>query len=139
VKWFVINLSHVYIYEGGGIAFQFSTLRKPIEGDRGRNNSGAGKNSVNPDDLRPRSKTKLFVSVENTANRGEVEAVIKMDELQILKEICSEINFKILRWRKTLQCTIVAGIKENLTWISRLFDSISVRSKGARDCGSPCR
>src|SRR5665811_2073987 len=62
------KLSHIYIYEGGGIAFNSGCQVKPIEGDRGRITAEQVKNSINPDDLH-KTVTRL-VSLENTANRG---------------------------------------------------------------------
>ena len=62
------KLSHVYIYEGGGIAFNSGCQVKPIEGDRGRITAEQVKGSINPDDVH-KPVTRL-VSLENTANRG---------------------------------------------------------------------
>src|SRR5512135_315329 len=45
------KLSHVYIYEGGGIAFNSGCQVKPIEGDRGRITAEQVRSSINPDDL----------------------------------------------------------------------------------------
>lgn len=60
--------NHIYIYEGGGIAFNSGCQVKAIKGERGKITAGQVKESINPDDIH-RSKTSL-VSVENTANRG---------------------------------------------------------------------
>src|SRR4029078_5806014 len=61
------NQSHVYIYEGGGIAFNSGCQVRPIEGDRGRISARQVKDSINPNDLH--KATTRLVSVENTANR----------------------------------------------------------------------
>src|SRR6476619_4532242 len=45
------KLSHVYIYEGGGIAFNSGCQVKPLDGDRGRITAEQVKNAINPDDL----------------------------------------------------------------------------------------
>src|ERR1700761_8505122 len=56
--------SHVYIYEGGGIAFNSGSQTRPIEGDRGRITAEQVAPAVNPDDVH-RARTSL-VSLENT-------------------------------------------------------------------------
>src|SRR6476620_6309175 len=58
------RLSHVYIYEGGGIAFNSSCQVHPVEGDRGRITAEQVEESINPEDVyRPRTG---LVSLENT-------------------------------------------------------------------------
>ena len=63
------ELSHVYQYEGGGIAFNAGASVRLLQGDRGRINSDLIKSAINnPDDVhKPISR---LVVVENTANRG---------------------------------------------------------------------
>ena len=62
------KLSHVYIYEGGGIAFNSGCSIKPIEGNLGRIKAEQVIAVINPDDIhKPISR---LVSLENTANRG---------------------------------------------------------------------
>ncbi|MFZ9686958.1 MAG: threonine aldolase family protein [Chitinophagaceae bacterium] len=63
------ELSHVYQYEGGGIAFNAGASVRLLQGDRGRINKDLIASSVNnPDDVhKPISR---LVVVENTANRG---------------------------------------------------------------------
>src|ERR1043165_4725073 len=61
-------LSHIYVYEGGGIAFNSACSVKPVEGDRGRITAAQVNEAVNPNDIHnPHSR---LVSLENTANRG---------------------------------------------------------------------
>jgi threonine aldolase len=60
--------SHVYQYEGGGIAFNSGCSVKLLHGDRGRITAAQVLAAIQPDDVhRPVSK---LVSLENTANRG---------------------------------------------------------------------
>src|SRR4026208_374099 len=61
------QLSHVYIYEGGGIAFNSGAQVRPIQGERGRITASQVKAAINPDDVH-KAHTSL-VSLENTANR----------------------------------------------------------------------
>src|SRR5687767_8544280 len=62
------QISHVYIYEGGGIAFNSGCQVKAIPGERGRVTAEQVSESVNPDDIH-KTRTRL-VSIENTSNRG---------------------------------------------------------------------
>src|SRR5438309_161532 len=45
------KLSHVYIYEGGGIAFNSGAQVKPIDGIRGMINAFQVMEAINPDDI----------------------------------------------------------------------------------------
>jgi len=62
------KLSHIYQYEGGGIAFNSGASVRLIEGNRGRITADQVKESINPDDVHKPITT--LVSLENTANRG---------------------------------------------------------------------
>ena len=62
------KVSHVYIYEGGGIAVNSNCQVKPIDGDRGMIRAEQVIEAINPDDVH-KARTRL-VSLENTANRG---------------------------------------------------------------------
>jgi threonine aldolase len=62
------ELSHVYQYEGGGIAFNSGASVKLLHGDRGRITAAMVEGAIQPDDVhRPVSR---LVVLENTANRG---------------------------------------------------------------------
>src|SRR5215204_1400657 len=62
------ELSHVYQYEGGGIAFNSGCSVHLLKGNRGRITAAQVAAAVNPDDVhKPVSR---LVSIENTANRG---------------------------------------------------------------------
>ncbi len=63
------ELSHVYQYEGGGIASNSGASVKLLQGDRGRITASMVESSIhNPDDIhKPLSR---LVVLENTANRG---------------------------------------------------------------------
>src|SRR3989337_2065634 len=62
------KLSHVYIYEGGGIAFNSSSSVKAVEGDRGRITAEQVAEAINAEDIHKPCSS--LVSIENTANRG---------------------------------------------------------------------
>ena len=121
------NQSHVYIYEGGGIAFNSGCQVRPIEGDRGRINAKQVKDSINPYDLH-KAITRL-VSVENTANRGG-GSCYQLTELQNIKEVCLENNLLFHLDGARIFNAIVEN-KEDPKDYGLLFDSISVcLSKG---------
>ena len=62
------ELSHIYQYEGGGIASNSGASVKLIRGNRGRITADQVAAAINPDDVH-KPITKL-ISLENTCNRG---------------------------------------------------------------------
>ena len=121
------KLSHVYIYEGGGIAFNSGCQVKSLEGNRGRLTAEQVSHSINSDDYhKPVSK---LVSLENTANRGG-GSCYEMNELKNIKEICSKNNLNLHLDGARLFNAIVEH-KENPEDYGKIFDSISLcLSKG---------
>ena len=121
------KLSHVYIYEGGGIAFNSGCQVKPVEGDRGRITAEQVRHSINPDDFH-KPVTRL-VSLENTANRGG-GSCYKLADLKSIKEVCRENNLN-LHLDGARVFNAIVEMKENPKDYGVLFDSISVcLSKG---------
>jgi len=121
------KLSHVYIYEGGGIAFNSGCQVKTIEGDRGRITAEQVLDSINPDDIH-KAVTRL-VSLENTANRGG-GSCYNMSDLQSIKEVCFKNNLRLHLDGARVFNAIVEN-KENPKDYGEIFDSISVcLSKG---------
>lgn len=121
------KLSHVYIYEGGGIAFNSGCQVKALDGDRGRISAEQVIEAINPDDFH-KAKTSL-VSVENTANRGG-GSCYDFNDLQLIKEVClkNKLNFHLDAAR--LWNALVAKT-ETPKQYGELFDSISIcLSKG---------
>ena len=121
------KVSHVYIYEGGGIAFNSGSSIKPIDGDRGRITAEQVLEAINPDDIH-RARTSL-VSLENTANRGG-GSCYDFKEILRIKEVCRENNLKFHLDGARLYNALVAK-KESPKQYGEAFDSISVcLSKG---------
>src|ERR1700690_2109016 len=121
------TMSHVYIYEGGGIAFNSGCQVRPIEGDRGRITADQVTKSINPDDVH-KPVTRL-VSLENTANRGG-GSCYEFNDLQSIREVCLENNLKLHLDGARVFNAIVEN-KEEPKDYGALFDSISVcLSKG---------
>lgn len=119
--------SHIYQYEGGGIAFNSSASVKMINGDRGRITADQVLEAINPDDLH-RAKSSL-VSLENTANRGG-GSCYELEEIKKIRQVCMEhhLNFHLDGAR--LFNALVAK-KEQAADYGKLFHSISIcLSKG---------
>jgi threonine aldolase len=121
------KVSHVYIYEGGGIAFNSGCQVKALDGERGRITADMVIEFINPDDVH-KAKTSL-VSLENTANRGG-GSCYEFTEIQAIKEVCStnKLNFHLDGAR--LWNALVAK-NESPKQYGEVFDSISIcLSKG---------
>lgn len=79
--------SHIYLYEGGGLAYNSMLSPKLLEGDRGRLTADQIATSINPDDIHfPRTR---LVSLENTMNKGG-GSYYGLGELRKIREVCDE-------------------------------------------------
>ncbi len=121
------KVSHVYIYEGGGIAFNSGAQVKAIDGDRGRITAQQVVNAINPEDIhRPRTSV---VSLENTTNRGG-GSCYDYTEIQLIKEVCLANNLKLHLDGARLFNSLVAK-NQTPKQYGEIFDSISIcLSKG---------
>jgi threonine aldolase len=121
------KLSHVYQYEGGGIAFNSGASVRLLEGNRGRITADQVEQSINPDDVH-RPVTTL-VSLENTANRGG-GSCYDFTEIQAIKEVCLQHNLKLHLDGARLFNALVAK-NETCKQYGEVFDTISIcLSKG---------
>ena len=119
--------SHVYIYEGGGIAFNSGAQVKAIPGDRGRLSADQVLESINSHDIhKPATRV---VSLENTTNRGG-GSCYKLPDIQKIKEVCLANNLKLhLDGARLFNALITT--QETTKQYGEIFDSISVcLSKG---------
>ncbi len=114
--------SHVYQYEGGGIAFNSGASVKLILGDRGRISSEQVAEAINPNDNH-RARTSL-VSLENTSNRGG-GSCYDFAEIQKIGEICKEHKLLFHMDGARLFNALVAK-KESPKQYGSTFDSISL-------------
>jgi threonine aldolase len=120
--------SHVYIYEGGGIAVNALSSVKPIQGIQGKITAEQVRNSINnPNDIhQPISK---LVSLENTANRGG-GSIYDFNEILKIKSVCEEKNLTLHLDGARLFNALVET-KETPKDYGQVFDSISIcLSKG---------
>lgn len=114
--------SHVYLYEGGGIAFNAGAQVKLIDGDRGRVKATQVKDAINPDDVhKPRTS---LVSLENTANRGGGSCYRIADILPV-KSVCTEAGIALHLDGARLFNALVAN-NETPEQYGQLFDTISI-------------
>lgn len=119
--------SHVYLYEGGGMASNSMVSACLLKGDRGRINAQMVKKSINPDDIhRPVSR---LVCLENTMNKGG-GACYDFAEIQQISAVCKDNGLKLHLDGARLFNAIVAN-NEKPTDYGKYFDSISIcLSKG---------
>ena len=121
------KVSHVYIYEGGGIAFNSGAQVKAIDGDRGRITAQQVVNAINPEDIHRPSTS--VVSLENTTNRGG-GSCYDYTEIQLIKEVCLANNLKLHLDGARLFNSLVAK-NQTPKQYGEIFDSISIcLSKG---------
>jgi len=121
-------LSHIYQYEGGGIAFNSGCSVKLMQGNRGRINAPQVLEAINnkQDIHKPISK---LVSLENTANRGGGSCYNFQDIIQI-QQVCKEHQLLFHLDGARLFNALVAK-NEQPKQYGNVFDSISIcLSKG---------
>ncbi|MDP2424109.1 MAG: GntG family PLP-dependent aldolase [Bacteroidales bacterium] len=121
------RLSHIYNYEGGGIALNSGSSVRLLFGDRGRFIAKDVIENINPDDVHyPRTR---LVSVENTVNKGG-GSVWNWTELQAIGKVCKENDLRYhLDGARLFNALAVTS--QTTQDYGQLFDSISIcLSKG---------
>ncbi|MBI3138425.1 MAG: aminotransferase class V-fold PLP-dependent enzyme [Sphingobacteriales bacterium] len=114
--------SHIYQYEGGGIAFNSGASVKLLHGDRGRVTAAQVLEAIQPDD--PHRAHSRLVSLENTSNRGG-GSCYPFREIQAIGQVCRENGLAFHLDGARLWNALVAR-KENPRQYGETFDSISV-------------
>lgn len=119
--------SHIYKYEGGGIAKNSGASVRLLQGDRGRLTLESIAQWINPDDVHY-PKTQL-ISIEDTANRGG-GAIYDYNEIEKISHFAKEKNFPLhLDGARLMNALVETGIQPRD--YASAFDSISVcLSKG---------
>jgi len=122
------NLSHIYQYEGGGIAVNSACSVKLINGNYGKINAKQVAENINNinDVHKPISK---LVSVENTSNRGG-GSCYQFDDFIAIKEVCTQNNLMLhLDGARLFNAIIYKN--ESAKQYGKVFNSISIcLSKG---------
>jgi threonine aldolase len=119
--------SHIYKYEGGGMAFNSGVQAKVLKADRGRLNANQVLQAINADDIHF-PKTSL-VSLENTHNRGG-GSVYTLSDIKAIKQVCEQHHLPLhLDGARIFNALVTSGI--SAADMGQQFDSISVcLSKG---------
>lgn len=121
------NLSHIYLYEGGGVAQNSGVSMRLLEGDRGRITAAQVLANINADDAHYPHTT--LVSLENTMNKGG-GALYDLDELKAIREVCTAKGLQLHCDGARLFNAIVAQNIDPKVFGS-IFDTISIcLSKG---------
>ncbi len=117
------KLSHIYQYEGGGIAFNAGCSVKLIDGNHGRVDAELVQDSINNRNDIHKAYSSL-VSLENTANRGG-GACYNFNEFHNIKKVCFENNLNLhLDGARLFNAIIAKGEKPKD--YSQIFNSISI-------------
>lgn len=85
-------LSHVYQYEGGGIAFNSGASVRLLNGDRGRITAKQVQEAINTTDIH-KAQTSLVV-LENTSNRGG-GSCYELSDIEAIHKVCIENNLQL--------------------------------------------
>lgn len=119
--------SHIYKYEGGGIAKNTGASVRLIHGNRGRLTIEDVQQWVNPDDVH--FPVTQLVSLEDTSNRGG-GAIYDFEEIKKIGAFCRENNLPLhLDGARLMNAMVENGI--DLKEYAAQFDSISLcLSKG---------
>ena len=119
--------SHIYKYEGGGIAKNSGASVRLLQGDRGRLTLESIAQWVNPDDVH--YPTTQLISLEDTANRGG-GAIYDVEEIKRIRHFALENGLPLhLDGARLLNAIVATGV--NPATYATNFDSISVcLSKG---------
>ncbi len=119
--------SHIYKYEGGGIARNSGASVRLIRGNRGRLTVEDVKPWINPDDVH--YPVTRLVSLEDTANRGG-GAIYDFAEIERIGEFCRNNNLPLHLDGARLMNAMVENNIDLKTYAAQ-FDSISLcLSKG---------
>ena len=114
--------SHIYQYEGGGIAANSGASVKLLQGDRGRINAQQVREAINADDVH-KARTSL-VSLENTANRGG-GSCYNLGEIKKIRTVCDEHGLALhLDGARLFNALVAKG--ESPEDYGKAFHSISI-------------
>jgi threonine aldolase len=119
--------SHIYLYEGGGMASNSGVSPALITGDRGRITASQIEDVIKPDDVH--APVSRLVSLENTMNKGG-GSFYDFNEIKKIKELC-DMKGLALHLDGARLFNALVETKENPTQYGRAFDTISIcLSKG---------
>jgi threonine aldolase len=119
--------SHIYLYEGGGVAANSLVTCRLVEGDLGRISAEQVLANINPDDIH--YPTTRLVSLENTMNKGG-GSCYEESRLADIREVCLRHGLRThLDGARVFNALVATG--QSSQSYAQYFDSISVcLSKG---------
>ena len=114
--------SHIFLYEGGGLAYNSMLSPKLLAGDRGRIPAEQVAGAINPDDIHfPKS---ALVGLENTMNKGG-GSFYELEEIKRIREVCDQNGLKLhLDGARLFNALVASGYEPQD--FGALFDTISV-------------
>ncbi len=119
--------SHIYLYEGGGIAYNSMVSVELLDGDRGRLSPEQVVENIKPDNIHfPRTR---LVALENTVNKGG-GCYYTMDQLSSIHQVCTAHGLKLhLDGARLFNALVETG--DDPKEIGKYFDTVSIcLSKG---------
>ena len=121
------ELSHIYLYEGGGIMANAGASVKLLKGDLGRLTVSQIAASISPDDIH--ACESRLISLENTVNKGG-GSVYSSDDLQAISDFCRQTQIPLhLDGARIFNAMAVTG--QTPLQFGSWFDTISIcLSKG---------
>jgi threonine aldolase len=119
--------SHIYLHEGGGIAYNSMVSVELLDGDRGRIAPEQIASAIKPLDIHsPRTS---LVSLENTMNKGG-GSFYRLDQIASIHQVCKQYGLKMHMDGARL-FNALAETGENSVDYGKYFDTISIcLSKG---------
>ncbi len=122
------EVSHVYQYEGGGIAFNSGASVRLLQGDRGRINARQVEEAIN-NRMDVHKANSSLVVLENTSNRGG-GSCYELSDIEVIKKVCLNNNLQLHLDGARIFNALVAKQQKPQDY-GGIFDSISVcLSKG---------
>lgn len=121
------KLSHIYLFEGGGIAFNSGASVRLLNGHMGRFTATEVVENLNRDD--PHFPKSALVAIENTVNRGG-GSIWDFNEILKIRQACNEYGLKLhLDGARLFNALAETG--EMPQQYGQVFDTISIcLSKG---------
>lgn len=119
--------SHIYNYEGGGIAFNSGASVRLLQGPRGILSPEMVEQNINPDDIH--FPPTALVSLENTVNKGG-GSIYTLSQIEAISKVCKRHQLPLhLDGARVFNALIKTG--EDATAYGKYFDTVSVcLSKG---------
>lgn len=120
--------SHIYNYEGGGIAFNSGASVRLLDGPRGIITPQMVEENINnPDDIH--FPPTALVSLENTVNKGG-GSIYRLEQIAVVSKVCKRHNLRLhLDGARVFNALVETG--EDAREYGKYFDTVSIcMSKG---------